>query len=87
MKLCIVDEFTHGTSTRHARRTEAETAAVHDWRRNVTTSFGQRYSDIRLASNIYGRCWRDDRGLWSCTAQARPCAPAPGVSASIKERK
>lgn len=85
MKLCIADEFTHGTSTRRQRRMEAETAAVQDWRRNVTTSFGSRYSDIRLASNVYGRCWQDDVGLWSCTAQGRPCAPAPGVSASLRE--
>lgn len=85
MKLCIADEFTHGTSTRRQRRVEAELAAVQDWRHNVTTSFGSRYSDIRLASNVYGRCWQEDTGLWSCTAQARPCAPAPGISASLRE--
>jgi hypothetical protein len=87
MKLCIADEFSHGTSARHFRRREAERAAVEDWKRGVSSAFGERYADFRLASNIYGRCWRDVSGLWSCTAQARPCAPAPVISSAIQQRQ
>jgi hypothetical protein len=87
MKLCIADEFTHGTSARHFQRTEAEAAALEDWKRRVTSSLGARYSDFRLASNVYGRCWRDEGRLWSCTAQARPCAPSAGVSASLRDER
>jgi hypothetical protein len=84
-RLCVVHEFMHGASAGRRRRAEAESAAVRDWRRNVIETFGERYSDIRLASNVYGRCWRDSYGRWGCTTQARPCAPGRDVSASIRK--
>lgn len=77
MKLCVADEFTHGLSERHFHRRDAEAAAAADWRRVVLSSLGERYTNFGIAGDPLLRCWRDEGGVWGCTAQGRPCALAP----------
>jgi hypothetical protein len=70
-RICMADHFHTGTSTGHASRKQAASAAIADWAGFTAWEYGSHWGNFAMAESKRISCSQPTD--WSCVVEARPC--------------